>query len=223
MELAADQFQLAIELAPNQTDAYKNLAYIYSNMGQDSLALEVYNNAIAIDSADLELKLAKGMIYYRMKKYEKTIQQMDKVLELTEPGSATYKDALIHKAFALDLLGKKEEAIATYESALAIMPEDKDLIFNLGRLYYIQDDYENAVKYFKQVVDLNPDDFDATTNIGNAYLQMEKWEEAVPFLEKAVELNPESAAAWNNLGIAYVRSGDVEKGKAAFDKAEELQ
>lgn len=60
----------------------------------------------------------------------------------------------------------------TYEKALQMSPGNKDLLFNLGRLYFMRDDYSNAVKQFVEVWKANPEDFEVNYQVGASYLKI---------------------------------------------------
>ncbi len=223
LDKAIEKFSLAIKIIPDSTSAYKNLGITYSQMGDDSLAVETYLAAMKIAPQDLKLKTILGALYYKNAKYKEAIEIFQQVVEKADPNSKEYVDAMINMAFSYDFLGESEKAKETYLSALSKAPNNKDIVFNLGRLNFMQKNYEDAIENFKKVLELDPEDFESYLNIGNAYLQLEKFEDAIPFYQKAVELKPDNANAWNNLGVAYVRAGETEKGKEAFDKAESLR
>ncbi len=220
---AIKKFSLAAELLPDKTESYKNLAYAYSIVNDDSSAIQTYLKAIKIDPNDLELKDLLGLFYYRAKQYKKAIEVLKEVIAKADPTSKVYKDAIYNLAYSYDFTGQSDKALETYRSALKAAPEDKDLLFNMGRLYFMQKNYDMAIEKFQEVIKIDSTDFDANLDIGNAYLQLEKFKEAIPYFEKATQLKPDNANAWNNLGVAYVRAGFPKKGKAAFDKADELK
>jgi tetratricopeptide (TPR) repeat protein len=220
---AIEEFSLAIEIFPNRIDAYKNLAYTYTQMNDYTKAIEVYNNAILKDSTDLELKTFLGILYYLDKKYEKAVESLKIVIEKGDNKSKYYAEALYNIAYSYDLLGQSDMAIKTYESALAMNPGDKDLMFNMGRLYFIQENYEKAIESFQNVLKSSPDDFETLLNIGNVYLRMTKFDQALQYFEKSIQIKPDNPTAWNNLGVCYVRMGKGDKAKEAFEKAGSLK
>jgi tetratricopeptide (TPR) repeat protein len=223
LDQAAGQFQLATEILPARLDAYKNLAYTYTQMDKDSLAIETYRKALAVDSTDLEIRAFMGILYYRGKNYEKCISILQQVLDKAVPKSKPYADALYYTAYSWDLLGKTDKAIETYQKALEVTPNDNDLMFNLGRLYFLQSKYEQALGYFRKVLEANPADFDANMNVGTACLQLKKYEESLPYLEKATQIKPDNSQAWTNLAAAYINMKMEAKGREAFKTAEALR
>ncbi len=223
LEKAVEKFKLAIEILPRRVDGYKNLAYTYTQLQQDSLAIDTYKQAIQIDPNDMELHIFLGILYYRNKMYEESISAFQPILEKGDPRSKSYSEALYYTAYSYDLLGKSDKALETYKSALEASPDDKDLIFNLGRLYYMQSNYEKAIEYFGKVLSADSTDFDANINIGNSYIQLKKFKESLPYLERATRLQPDNPNAWYNLAVALVNLGDTKRGTEALKKSEELQ
>lgn len=223
LDKAVEKFQLTIEILPQRIDGYKNLAYTYTQVQQDSLAIETYKKAIQIDPNDMELHTFLGILYYRNKMYEQSIAAFQPILTKGDPKSKAYSEALYYTAYSYDLLGQSEKAIETYNSALQASPDDKDLIFNLGRLYYMQTNYEKAIEYFGKVLAADSTDFDANIHIGNSYIQLKKFKESLPYLERATRLQPDNPNAWYFLAVALVNSGDTKRGTEALKKSEELQ
>jgi tetratricopeptide (TPR) repeat protein len=220
---AAAQFQLASDILPLRTDAYKNLAYTYMQQEKDSLAIETYRRALTVDSTDMDIQASLGLLYYRGKNYEKCISTMDRVLVKSLPSSKQYKDALTYTAFSWDLLGKNDKAIETYQKALDQSPNDTDLLYNMGRLYILQSNYDKALGYFSRVIQTNPDDFEANMMVGTAYLQLKKYAESIPYLEKATQVKPDNSQAWTNLAAAYGNNKMKAKSDEAFKTAEALR
>jgi tetratricopeptide (TPR) repeat protein len=220
---AAKKFEIAIEILPKKMDGYKNLAFTYTKMGNDSMAIETYKKAIVLDSTDMELRTFMGILYYKAKKFEPCISTMSVVMEKANPKSKQYADALYYTAYSCDLLGKADEALGVYLKALEQSPNDVDLLFNLGRLHYMKNSYEKALEYFNRVLLTSPNDFEGNMNVGNCYLQLKKYQESLPYLEKAVEIKADNSQAWNNLAVSYINLGMKDKGKEAFDKAEALR
>ncbi len=226
LEEAVQNFKNTITLKPDDMNAYKNLALCYSNLDDDEKTISTLKKALEIDPDNVDMQRTLGVAHYQAHEFEKAIDIFQQVAEKTESDTAQteiYAEAIQRIAFSYDQLGQSEKAINAYKTALDIFPDNTDLIYNLGRLYYMQENYENAIENFKQIAEKNLDDYDAVYNTAMAYLRAGKNEEAIPYFKKAIEIKPDSYDAWNNLGIVYVRANMSQKGKEAFDKADELK
>ena len=65
--------------------------------------------------------------------------------------------------------GKLEEAIATYQKALALDPAYSDTLHGLAQAYYAKEDFDNAIAAARRIAELDPDDILAYTSISRAY------------------------------------------------------
>ena len=102
------------------------------------MAVQTNLRAVERDSTDLGLKNALAFCYYQTKKYEKAIEILSDVLTKAYPQSKEYSDALYYLTYSYDLSGRPDEALEIYKTASEASPEDKNLSFNMGRLYFMQ-------------------------------------------------------------------------------------
>ena len=109
-------------------------------------------------------------------------------------------------------MDQKDKALETYQKALEVNPDNMDLVFNLGRLYFLQEDYDAAIAQFDKVIATNPEDFDANINVGNAYLSIadhmrrkavEEEEAGKTFSDKDIEDLKNKIAELHNQAIPY--------------------
>ncbi|HHS14429.1 MAG TPA: tetratricopeptide repeat protein [bacterium] len=173
LDAAADKFGIAIDLKPDYTDAYKNLALIYSRLDKNEQAVEVYEEAIRQDPADKELLYSLGRIYYYgIRDHQKAIEVLSEYIKGADPADQTFSDALYLKAISYDLLGQPEKAIEAYYEALEVLPNDQDILINLGRLYLIQENYDKGIEILESIIERSPNDFDANYGLGNVYINI---------------------------------------------------
>ncbi len=63
-----------------------------------------------------------------------------------------------------------DTAKKTLEQAITLAPTDPKLVYNLGLLYFQQEDYPSAIKYLSQAIQLKPDYVDPRVTLGDVYL-----------------------------------------------------
>ncbi|HNC49235.1 MAG TPA: tetratricopeptide repeat protein, partial [bacterium] len=115
----------------------------------------------ALDRANFSFVTSIISLYTQENNEEKMMAWMDTALAMNAPDSqaVAYQTSLIgDKALMLDRQGKADEAIAVYTKALEKNPENPDLHFNLGRLYYNRKDFDKANTQFRKVKSLRKDD-----------------------------------------------------------------
>jgi len=126
--------------------------------------------------------------------------------------------AYSHRAAAYHTKGEYERAIADYNIAIALAPDQADMYNNRGISYYSRGDFEKAVADYNTALQLNPNLAEAYNNRGYAFSQMKAFEKAAADFSRAVELNPKYVHAYNNRGNAYQALGQYDKALADYSK-----
>lgn len=101
------------------------------------------------------------------------------------------------------------QARRAYEKALALEPDNRDALVNLGRLLIELDESDAAVKLFLRAMELSGgDDAVAAFNLGTALEDRGQRSEAIHAYEQAVSADPAFADAHYNLSRLYEDAGD---------------
>ena len=119
-------------------------------------------------------------------------------------------------------LGDKKEydaAIAKWNEALALSPDDAKAQSNLGVLLATVGRMDEAMAHYRKAVESEPDYPDGYTNLGIALARAGKLDDAIPYLEKAAQLSPWDAKAHSNLGAALAERGRTGEAIAECEKA----
>ena len=190
---AIEYFEKAIELDPNYSDAYANLAYTY--MSALGIGKKFWDES-GKDFPTARL-LARNYVEKAMKRPTSRGYQVMAILEL-------YKRNF-------------EEAIDNAEYAVSISPNDADALYTLGRIMVLVGKPEEGMKYYKKSIMLDPL-HKSTNGIGFAYFTMGDYEQAVKFGEKYIKDYPEDYRYRVILAAAYAFLGDDVKAKKAFEE-----
>ena len=124
---------------------------------------------------------------------------------------------------ALVNLGRYEEAIASYDKALEIKPDQDEGWYNRGIALVILGRSEEAIASYDKALEIKPDKDEAWYNRGNALDNLGRSEEAIASWDKALEIKPDQDEGWYNRGIALVILGRSEEAIASYDKALEIK
>jgi tetratricopeptide (TPR) repeat protein len=98
-----------------------------------------------------------------------------------------------------------------------------DLLFELGNLHSVAQDYEEAIASYDQALKFKPDDHQAWNNRGIALGELGRNEEAIASYDQALKFKPDDHQAWNNRGIALGELGRNEEAIASYDQAVEIK
>jgi tetratricopeptide (TPR) repeat protein len=118
--------------------------------------------------------------------------------------------------------GRFDEAIAEYERAIELAPDDAGLYRNMGSSLGNQERWQKAAAAYEKAIDLNPDFGEAYGDLVAAYISLGRVSDAVDAGERAIELSPDYAGAHSNLGVAYNEQGRTDEAIAQWKEAVEL-
>jgi tetratricopeptide (TPR) repeat protein len=107
---------------------------------------------------------------------------------------------------------KFPEAIASFEKAVQLSPNDLEASFNLGLILSETSNDPAAIQraemLFRQVVSLQPRFAEAHFSLGNVLYRQDKKDAAIECFRRAVEAEPRHARAHNNLASLLGAKGD---------------
>jgi tetratricopeptide (TPR) repeat protein len=106
---------------------------------------------------------------------------------------------------------RRREAIALFERAAALRPDDAEIAFDRGFLLQELNDHDAAVAAFTRAVAINPDHDRALYGLALSLISLRRLDEAVPPLEKNTRLQPMSPYGWYQLGRVQSARGKQDK------------
>ena len=122
-------------------------------------------------------------------------------------------------------LGDKKQydaAIAKWNEALTLSPEDAKALSNLGVVLETVGRAPEAMADYRKAIASEPDYPNAYMNLGVALARAGKLDEGIPYLEKAAQLSPWDATVHSNLGAALTASGRMDDAIIECEKALQL-
>lgn len=115
--------------------------------------------------------------------------------------------------------GRHAEAIAQYEAALAVQPDDPKVLFALGNTAQILGLAGPAEQFFRKVLALEPGRLEALVNLANLLRAGGQPEAAIALLLPALARAPDSPELLLTLGSACRENGDARAAKNHFQAA----
>ena len=216
-ELAAEIGDRAKEAAPSDPRGYalKARALMWSDPGA---AIPVAVSGLDHGPEFAPLHAALAIAYTNIGRYSEGLQRGIRATEL-DP-----LDAFSHRALAIPLIytGRRNEAIAALESAVAINPNLTAPYFELALQYRQQDFQEMAVGIYRRILELEPQNAKAFLRICQTYAEVGEFLAATPFCETATDLDDSYADAWQWLGQMRYTRRNYEGTLEAMEKCVEL-
>ena len=117
--------------------------------------------------------------------------------------------------------GQYQTALAAYQEALRLDPNEKKLHKNIGLAYmgmyqpgskHAKDlEYaQKAIEHLKIYTEAFPEDRKAREFLVSMYLAIERYDDAITFYQQLVQENPKDVKAMQSLAQMYFKKGDVE-------------
>ncbi len=200
----------------------KDLAKEYYNLGNAYFGIKKYKEAIEFYQKTLEFdeyasKASFNMAYSHIAlgNADEALKILTTLLERDPRNTALF--GLI--AYAQHLKGDDDSAIVSYQNIIAIQPDDKDALYNLGIIYWKKKAYDKAESYFLSLVKAGTGDAQVLNSLGTMFLEEQKPKEAAGFLNQYLEVKPEDVTAYLTLAKAYTDLKQYLKALETYEKA----
>jgi tetratricopeptide (TPR) repeat protein len=192
-QTAAEEFLLSTKADPEQAVAFFNLGVSYSRLGEDDPSY-----------------------------YNKAIDALDKVLELSNPSESNYINALEVAGNCLVKTGREDDALERFNRLIEEDPTSYGVIENIGNDLLNDKQWKGAVVFLKMSAEarakIGAEDFTLYYNIGAGLYNMSKQEsgevdedivdESIGYYEKALDIEPDEPQTIFNIVVAHVAKKD---------------
>ncbi len=119
-----------------------------------------------------------------------------------------------NKAKAFEQEQKIQESIEIYKKLHQTYPENPDYLYNLGRLYYRLNNYQEAEKYLLKCIEIDPEQYDARLYLAYVYFNQKKYDKASKQLYVVIDNVP-------SYSDAYLLMGRIHQAKQQDQLAEQ--
>ncbi|MFN8257054.1 MAG: tetratricopeptide repeat protein [Bacteroidales bacterium] len=167
-----------------------NLGIMYSNLGNNDLAVKFYQDALKIDNLFYMAKVNLANLYNQQGRNDEAEKLLREVLnENPEIKEINYSLALL-----LAEKGDINESRKYFIKASLLMPEQPRILYNLALLENSQSNFKEAENYFLKALKAEPDNFDFLYAICTFYLQKNRKIEAQKYAKHIMAKFPNNPA-----------------------------
>lgn len=199
----------AIKINPNNKHAYLELGNYYLQNKEYSLASKNFQNAILIDGNFFEALMGLGISYVEEGNLSDGIKVLRKASTIAKDGIKN-PDMLYYLAKICIANSQFNEAKGYLLDAVR-QNENKNYYFELGKIYFNEQDWASSENAFKKAMELDLD-FELEADLYNYFGLIEyknfDTEKAIYMFKKAVDLEPNRAMYLYNLAQAYKSLGN---------------
>ncbi len=170
------------------------------------------------------LLLSLGILHWRKGMHEKAMRLLQEALGISSTIGEPWLQAACFNAIAIVHAdqGSIDTAIASYQQAIALTPNEIFPWNNLGNLYERLNRCDEAIAAFEQALSNNERDAVAWNGLGNVYLRQQRTADAITAYNKSITIAPDFAYPWNGLGNAFASMSDFDAAIGAYQAAVEL-
>ena len=194
--------------------------YFYDKLDKENVAkaVDFYYKALAIDSMDARVwaALANAVSRQAWQNY------IDQIIGYEKARQAALKAISLDNTYApghLKLAGIKlyrdfdwKGAEVDFQTALELEPENAEILYGIGSLYFATGRWEDAIRSMKKCIEIDPLKPISHLNLGNILTHAGRPDEATAYFKKTLELNPQFQRAHLYLGRSYLMLRKTEMG-----------
>lgn len=205
-----DQYKEFAEriLESNKNTADSNTSEVAKEVSAYNMQLlEDYNKAIEMNPNSAEAYSKRGIVYGRLKEYEKAMEDYNKAIEL-EPNfsSAYFNRGCVYKEMKQD-----EKALAEFNKVIELQPKYSAAYNNRGYIYLEQKKYDEALSDFNKAIEIDPQLCNLYKHKAIIYYEIEEYAKAMLWIDKAIQLNQNYKEAYKLRARIYKVLGEDEK------------
>ena len=183
---AAEAFQQAVDLRPNEVDSWFRLGLARSANDEGDAAIAAYRKATEMDPGHAKAHNNLGNVLFRRDDYEEALTWYERALAI-EPD---YMLARYHQGWVLRHYNRNEEAEAAFGHCLQLTPQRAreqttwfDCLFFIGTLRFRAEDYDATARLMEEMLTANGGHVEARYYLGMSYRRLGRIDEAREQLE----------------------------------------
>ncbi len=152
IEKGIQRCEYAARLAPEWAQSHYWLASAYRQLGRTREAAAASARAADLDAFNIEYGYQAMLDAQRIADWPASLRFADAVRQR----SSDYKDLRFGRGFALQMLGRTDDALADYREFLRTHPDHVQVNFNAGYALMAAGRCSEAIPYFEQTLRLQP-------------------------------------------------------------------
>lgn len=114
---------------------------------------------------------------------------------------------------------RRDEALAHFEKAVELNPDQAEVQYNLGVSYYRHERFEDALPHLQLAARLDPTRTGSHRWLANAYATLGRHAEAIASYQVLLQINDQDAGALQDMGVSYEALGDDALARSYFERA----
>jgi len=209
------QYKMAASIKPKEILVWHKLGETYRKTYEYDKAIDAYNKVLEINKLYLPslTKLARTYInVYNLNAAAENI----KTARSIDPENP---EVLFTLAYLYDTHGKYYEALKHYHEALVNDFSQVDAVFEIGRKYFLNKEYENAKLQFNKVISVQPNFYDAYVFLIQISSIIDHEYQFKKYIDELSRLFPNIAEINTAYAISLIEKQNIQEAQAQLDIA----
>lgn len=187
--------------------------------GNYTEALKYFKESYENEEEKIDALNYIGCCYMNLGEYDKAIKTFDKILSYT-----LWERALFNKGRVYLKLERYDEALAYFNRAMMVNPDNDEVYYYLGVYYDKVKDFQVAIANYEKAIKHNEKESEYHLNLGVACYRIKEYEKAINELDICIALDDiyTKINALFNKGVILHSQESYEAALSVFMEAEAL-
>jgi tetratricopeptide (TPR) repeat protein len=226
LELETREFKSAekhllqmLETGEKEQSVYYYLGYTTQQLGKDDEAVKWYGKVTSGENwTKSQLRMSKILVQQgRLEEVRESMQR----LRRNDPENAV--EIYLIEGQILSDLTLYNEAWQLYDQALAIHPDNEDLLYSRALTAEKNNRIDLAEQDMRRILEIDPDNVRALNALGYTLAdRTDRYEEAFEFIQRAYARKPDDPAIIDSMGWVNYRLGNLEVARNFLQQAWEM-
>ncbi|NQT27604.1 tetratricopeptide repeat protein [candidate division KSB1 bacterium] len=201
------------------TDAYYNLALFYMRQNDREKAVHMYQQVLKVQEyPDPQIFLGLGELYLDLGQFDQAEAMYDRLIEYDPQEGFGYYG----RGLAQESIGDTVRATFSYRQALQFGPDLLEARERLGRLYQIQEQWQDALDLFKQGIVQDSTEINNWLEMAIVYRRQDDSTSAAEFYPQIIDRFPNRWEARLDYGRFLLDEQNYDKAYPQFKQVANL-
>lgn len=190
--LAAQWFERALDINPNNQDACESLGVCLGRLGQFQKGIDIMDELLKLNPDSVMAHTNKSLFLMKLGKIEEA--EEEKSLATVAGFKQLGEESKQKKVLEEQLQQEKEELERKKGMFLQVLEIDQDDLianFGMGEYHFKMEDYSNAILFLEKTLELDPGYSRAYLILGKSYLKLKDTQKAKEVFDKGVKVATE--------------------------------
>jgi tetratricopeptide (TPR) repeat protein len=219
---AIEHFRQALERDPGFEAAHFHLGTALGRLGDFEGAVAALSRVLELNPESLAARYQRALIQLELSRFEAAEEDLQRVVE-ADPSNAP---ARLYLGQALKGLGKLDEALENYGSALALelRSEERALThLGIGNLHAARGEWEAAIAAYRDALASEGDLLQARVNLAGSLSFLGRHDEAAAQYRRVLAEAPEDTTLRFHFASTLMRLGRFEEAAGEFERILEIE